>query len=182
MSIEEKTVGTVNSDFATSAAKGAALARQEQEAKLADKQKEAAELALARENIKPLHDAIKSLSHIKGVKVSFSVVEGRSDAACGLTVGRFRNKGRYGVIVTDSKSAYSMYRDDDMSHDNFKGASFKDKTTLTDVLQSIALITGFHYPDKAAEIDKVINDAVNKAKNPVAAQPSRTLAQKLHLR
>jgi hypothetical protein len=177
----------VPSSGAISAAAAAALVLKQKEAKLAAYAEELDFLATVKDRAKPLENAVKALSRINGVKVSFGPCYVGTYFKAHLFVKPGLVKDHcYDITMGTADEGYAIYKrkhapdhDADPPHqckacEVYEGSG----KTLENVLQSIAMIVGIHYPDKATEIDRVIREAINSPLAP-ERQGSRQSFKKL---
>jgi hypothetical protein len=168
---------TLTDQFTVNADTGAELGRQQQAEVLSQKQRNNANMAIGQQRARFIRQAVRSLSKIQGVRASFSPLY---DLKYNHVSAHIAVKGcRYNVSFG--------YGGDLISVDRAwgKGASaipfnyIKDGKTPADTLQSIAMIVAYHYPDKKAEIDKVISEAIDKSQKPDPAQQRHQRTDKL---
>ncbi len=176
----DQTPAALIDDFTLSAAKGAAITIQKQELAAAQDASDKELLAVSMEMIKPVQEAIKSLSQINGIDISYYVGDQITRVYSSLKVAN----SEYTIFAEadfkqwDDEGGYAIYADHDYSgyhYEEYEGGG----KTLNKALQAIAMIVGLKYPAQAAEIDKAVNDVIyGAAPSPAPAREAPSPAAK----
>lgn len=132
------------------AKKGAEIANREQTEELKREELRDKRLLKSMEKVKPVTDLVKAISQIDGIDVGLRVGEQYDRVFGTLRV----KEAKFSVIVDTDE--YMIYKQQPGPSDPFRAyQDYEGVHNLDSAKGAIAMICGYHYPDKAALIDAI---------------------------